>query len=187
MKNPNPQGKGLSPILDGLNGARARITLPPKQLEQVCSELFTSLFVLKARFDFRPVAGQSYWLYFTDKQYKLFSTAPYEWASGQPGIFIGECILREDVTWTIKLDEAILEEEWFVGYVQAEQQKVRDALFDADQLQQAMPVYLEELPYYSRLLAYGAGTSLKESMNKAGIDVLNYEQANALLTDDKNK
>ena len=50
-----------------------------------------------------------------------------------------------------------------------------------------MPVYLDELPYYSRLLAYGAGTSLKESMHKAGIDVLNYEQANKMLSDETSK
>ncbi len=183
MKNPNPQGKGLSTVLDGLHKARAQVALPAKQLEQVCSELFTSLFVLKSRFDFRPVVGHSYWLYFTDEKYKLFSTAPHEWACGQPGKFIGECVLREDVTWTIKLNEEISDEDWFMEYVQAERQKLQEALLDADQLQQAMPFYLVELPYYSRLLAYGTGASLKESMRKAGIDALPYEQAMALLTD----
>lgn len=181
-KNPNPQGKGLSPILAGLSGSRANAPLPPKQIDQVSSELFTSLFVLNARFEFRPVAGQSYWLYFTDDKFKLFSTAPGDWATGQPGQLVGECVLQPDVTWTININAEIAHETWFTDYVEEQRQLVEQTLNEAETLEDAMPYYLQKLPYYSRLLAYGVGTSLKESMTHAGINALGYEEAKGLLT-----
>ena len=103
QKKPNPQGKGLSTVLDALVDSQVKTSLPPKNIDQVSSELFTSLFVLNTNFEFRPVAGNSYWLYHTNDKFKLFSTAPNAWACGQPGIFIGECVLQNDVTWTIQL------------------------------------------------------------------------------------
>lgn len=181
-KNPNPQGKGLAPVLDGLSRSRASAVLPPKQIDQVSSELFTSLFVLNARFEFRPVAGQSYWLYFTDDKFKLFSTAPEDWATGQPGQFVGECVLQPDVTWTININETIAGETWFTDYVEEQRQRVEQTLNEAETLEDAMPYYLQKLPYYSRLLAYGVGISLKESMTRAGINTLGYEEAQGLLT-----
>ena len=59
MKRPNPQGKGLVPILDSLVQSRASISVPPKHIEQITSELFTSLFVLHSQFQFKPVIGRS--------------------------------------------------------------------------------------------------------------------------------
>lgn len=181
-KNPNPQGKGLSPILDGLSRSRAKAPLPPKQIDQVSSELFTSLFVLNASFKFRPVAGQSYWLYFSDGKFKLFGVAPDDWATGQPGQFVGECVLQPDVTWTININEEIADETWFTDYVEEQRQLVEHTLNEAATLEDAMPYYLQKLPYYSRLLAYGVGTSLKESMTRSGINTLGYEEAKGLLT-----
>ena len=181
-KNPNPQGKGLSTVLDGLTRSRARVSLPPKQLDQVSSELFTSLFVLHARFDFRPVVGKPYWLYYMDAEFRLFSTAPQQWATGRPGKYIGECVLQEDVTWTINLDEQVASEDWFINLVESQRQGIEKSLQEAEHLEDAMPYYLGKLPYYSRLLAYGVGTSLKASMQRAGISQLGYQEAKGLLT-----
>lgn len=61
--NPNPQGKGLVPVLQGIERHRLSDRLPPKQIDQIQIELFTSLFVLHRDFNFNPVPHQSYWLY----------------------------------------------------------------------------------------------------------------------------
>jgi hypothetical protein len=44
-----------------------------------------------------------------------------------------------------------------------------------------MPVYLEALPYYSRVLASALAYSLKQSMQKSGILGLSFRQAEQRL------
>ncbi len=181
QKTPNPQGKGLSTILDELNRSQSKQSLPPKNIDQVSSELFTSLFVLNTNFQFRPVAGKSYWLYYTSDKFKLFMMAPDDWACGHPGIFIGECLLQDDITWTINLDEKIANEGWFIKHIEEQRDRVQHSLEDSASLEEAMPYYVSGMSYYSRLLAYGLGTSLKVSMQRAGINALAYEEAKGLL------
>jgi len=147
--------------------------------------LFTSLFVLSARFDFRPVRGKSYWLYEKESKFRLFTIAPTHWSGKAPGRYIGECILQDDMTWTIDLDESLSEASWFNELLEQERQKVNISLQQSSTLEDAMPVYLDKLPYYRRLLAYGLGLSLKTSMEKAGIKQLAYKEAATLLMYDK--
>ena len=61
-KQANPQGKGLVPILESLEESRALISVAPKHISQISSELFTSLFVLHSHFQVKPVVGKSHWL-----------------------------------------------------------------------------------------------------------------------------
>lgn len=181
QKNPNPQGKGLSTVLDALTNSQAKASLPPKNIDQISSELFTSLFVLNTNFEFRPVAGNSYWLYYTKNKFKLYSTAPNEWACGQPGIFVGECTLQNDVTWTVYLDDQIKSQEWFITHIETQKAQLQNTFEDSITLEEAMPYYVKQMSYYSRLLTYGLSTSLKTSMQKAGINTLAYNQAKGLL------
>lgn len=180
-KNPNPQGKGLSPVLEGLMQSRARIPLPPKQIDQIAGELFTSLFVLNSSFSFRPVVGRSYWLYRVDGSFRLYLLSPSDWSAGYPGRFIGECVLQDDITWTLTLDEAAANDESLLQYLERERRRLEVSLQQTDSLQEAMPVYVESLPFYSRLLAYGLGSSLRVSMQAAGISTLGYDEARGLL------
>jgi len=182
QNKPNPQGKGLSTVLDALVDNQAKSSLSPKNIDQVSSELFTSLFVLNTNFEFRPVVGNSYWLYHTRNKFKLFSTAPNDWACGQPGIFIGECILQNDITWTIQLNQEISQQEWFISYMEEQKNKLQESLENSSSLEEAMPYYVKQMSYYSRLLAYGLGTSLNTSMQKSGINTLHYDQAKILLS-----
>ena len=184
QKKSNPQGKGLSTVLDALIDSQVKASLPPKDIDQVSSELFTSLFVLNTNFEFRPVAGNSYWLYHTNDIFKLFSTSPSAWACGQPGIFIGECVLQNDVTWTIQINEEVSQQEWFIRYMEKQKNYLQKSLGDSNTLEEAMPYYVKKMSYYSRLLAYGLGTSLNISMQKSGINMLHYDQAKTLLNFD---
>ena len=187
QKKPNPQGKGLSTVLDALVDSQVKTSLPPKNIEQVSSELFTSLFVLNTNFEFRPVAGNSYWLYHTNDKFKLFSTSPNDWACGQPGIFIGECVLQNDVTWTIQINQDVSQQEWFISYLHQQKIHLEESLENSISLEEAMPFYVKKMSYYSRLLAYGLGTSLNTSMQKSGINALHYDQAKMLLSYDSKK
>jgi hypothetical protein len=183
-KNPNPQGKGLSPVLEGLSQSRPRIVVPPKQIDQISSELFTSLFVLKSKFQFRPVAGKPYWLYRIEDEFKLLMTPPGQWSSGHPGQYIGECVLQEDATWTLTLDEQAAEDASLLDLIEEERRRLEQSLEEADNVEDAMPRYIASMPFYCRLLAYGLGSSLRQSMRASGINALSYEEAKGLLTHD---
>lgn len=67
LNKPNPQGKGLVPVLESLVQSRALISVVAKHINQISSELFTSMFVLHSQFQFKPVMGKQYWLYQRDK------------------------------------------------------------------------------------------------------------------------
>ena len=180
--NPNPQGKGLVPVLEGL--ARHRITrlLPPKQIDQVEMELFTSLFVLSSDFKFNPVPGQCYHLYQCEGRFRLMMVGPDEWHTPFRGRYIGECELHEDRTWSLALDAAITQDQAFMERIEEERAKLHRSLEEAETVEQALPVYEERLGFYGRVLAFTLGKSLDASMGMAGIRGLSYSEARGLLT-----
>jgi hypothetical protein len=104
-RQPNPQGKGLTPVLDSLTRSRAQRALPAKRVDQISSELFTSLFVLHSDFSFKPVPGRRYCLYRKADRFRLSLIAPQEWGDARFGQYIGECVLQPDLTWTLRFDE----------------------------------------------------------------------------------
>jgi len=183
--NPNPQGKGLVPILQGLDTHRLDRLLPPKKIDQVQMELFTSMFVLKSDIRFNPVADRPYYLYQTDGRYKLLMVGPQEWCSPYRGRFIGECILHRDRTWSMALDPAMSHDREFMARIEQEQDNLQQILEQAQCLEDILPVFEESLGYNSRILAYILGKSLGLSMEMSGIRELNYQEAKGLLQHDK--
>lgn len=181
QNNPNPQGKGISPVLQDLALSRSTIPLPPKHIDQVSSELFTSLFVLNSEFNFRPVVGRSYWLYRLEERFKLLLLGPDDWTVGHPGTFIAECVLREDVTWTLSLDESAARDERLLQLVEKQRRQLQADLERAVSLEEAMPAYIPSLAFYQRLLAFGLGGSLRASLRAAGIHTLTCNEARGLL------
>jgi len=181
QNDPNPQGKGISSVLQDLARSRPEIPLPPKQIDQVSSELFTSLFVLNSDFIFRPVTGRSYWLYRLDGKFKLLLLSPADWSAGHPGQFIAECILREDVTWTLTLDAEASRDAGLLQHINNERQRLQAELEQAGSLEEAMPAYIPSLAFYRRLLAFGLGSSLRASLRAAGINALAWNEAKGLL------
>jgi len=180
-KRPNPQGKGLVPVLDSLTESRATIPVPPKQIDQISSELFTSLFVLHSRFQFKPVVGNSYYLYWRNNDFHLSLITPKEWGDSGYGQFVGECVLHEDVTWTLTLHASAAQNVEIMQLIERRRQEFQQALSRADTVDDVLPVYLESLPFYQRVLASALAGSLKVSMQKSGIQGLSYRQAKGLL------
>lgn len=167
-KNPNPQGKGVVPILadwQAFHHDRAAPKAPP----QLLLDWFVSALVLSARFSFRPVPGQRYFLFLREQQWQLSLISPDEWGERIPGACLGECLLRRDMTWTITPDERLTEDPALQSAIAAALEGFMAELGgDADAAAQ-MPGYRRELPYYARLLATGLGASLRESLAVAGL------------------
>lgn len=185
MKQPNPQGKGLVPVLDSLAESRPLIAVAPKQINQICTELFTSLFVLHSHFQFKPVVGKSYWLYQrhhklqnkSGYEFQLSLISPEEWGGDSFGLFVGECVLQQDITWSLMLDSAAANDVVLMALIDTKRREFETALNSVESVEDALPFYLEGLPFYQRVFASALANSLKTSMKKSGIQGLNYRQA----------
>jgi len=180
-KTPNPQGKGLAPVLENLVACRPRVAVPAKRIEQITRELFTSLFVLESEFRFRPVMGRRYWLYRRGERFRLSLVSPQECAGG--GLFgrvVGACQLQPDLTWTLELDQAAEADSELLAYIARRRQALEEALQAADTVADVLPVYEARLPFYQRVFAAGLAGSLATSLQRGGLAGLGYRQVLAL-------
>jgi hypothetical protein len=173
----NPQGKGLVPVLQGLEQLVPRVRLQPKQIDQIEMELFTSLFVLQSELKFAPVPDQSYWMYHTDSGYRLLMVGPDEWHRPYPGRCIGECILQQDRTWTLLLQAELALDKAFLDQIAALHSKLQQRLTRSARVEEVLPAFEASLGYHGRVLAFLLGKSLLASMQLAGIHSLDYQGA----------
>jgi hypothetical protein len=181
-KNPNPQGKGLAPVLESLAESRAMIPAVAKQINQISSELFTSMFVLHSQFQFKPVVGKSYWLYQRENQFQLSLISPQEWGNDAFGLFVGECILQPDITWSLSLDDAAAKNEALMAYIKDKKTEFEQAMQSVESVDSVLPFYLEGFPFYQRIFASALANSLKQSMILSGIQGLSYSEAQKCLS-----
>lgn len=179
---PNPQGKGLVPVLDSLAASRVVISVPPKHIDQISAELFTSLFVLNSAFQFKPLVGRTYWLYRKNKSFRLSLISPQEWGGEQFGQFVGECELHADITWSLKLDDTAARNMELTSFIEKKRNEFEDKLRNAETLDSVLPVFDASLPFYQRVFASALAHSLGVSMQKSGIKELMYDQAKGLLS-----
>ncbi|HLS29214.1 MAG TPA: DUF2452 domain-containing protein [Opitutales bacterium] len=180
QRNPNPQGKGLVPILATLAEGRAAIAdVPPKRIEQVSTELFTSLFVLESDFKFKPTAGQAYWLYRKEGRFWLSQISPEEWSGNLAGQFVGKCFLEEDLTWTLDLSDEAGEDAELMKLIEERHRALEKEIRNAKTLEEILPRFNESLAFYQRAFSYALAHSLRASLTKSGILSLNYDDAQA--------
>lgn len=182
IKNPNPQGKGLVPVLESLAQSQALVRAVPKQINQISSELFTSLFVLHSQFQFKPIVGKSYWLYWRDKKFQLSLISPQEWGESPLGMYVGECVMQSDITWSLSLDEMAAQNDTLMLQIKSKQAEFEQALKNAETVDNVLPFYLAGLPFYQRVFASALANSLKSSMVLSGIQGLSYSEAQKCLS-----
>lgn len=166
--------------MDSIAASRPLVNVPPKHIEQISSELFTSLFVLNSRFQFKPVVGKPYWLYRSGQVFKLSLISPTEWRGGF-GQYVGECQLQRDITWTLRLDDEAAQDTELMQLIADKRAEFEANLQAADTLDRVLPVFEASLPFYQRVFASALAHSLGISMQKSGINRLPYQQAQQLL------
>lgn len=186
-RNPNPQGKGLVPVLQGIQQQTARLAVPPKPVTQIEMELFTSLFVLQSEIRFSPVIGKSYWLYQHADGYRLSLVGPEEWHRVMEHRCIGRCILQTDRTWTLELDAEVAADEAFMALIERQRAALHAALERAEKIEDVLPEYVASLGYHARITAFILGKSLRSSMQLAGIAALPYHEAAGLIAASQNE
>lgn len=182
QKTPNPQGKGLVPVLSAFAEVSGNgLHVPPKHVEQISGELFTSLFVLESDFSFKPIRRRVYWLYRYGERFALSLLSPQQWQAATYDQVIGQCELHNDLTWTLELSDEAVEDAVLMQQIADKRAAFERDLQDADTLDAMLPVYQQSLPFYARVLASALASSLGNSMQQSGIRGLNYEQAKGLL------
>jgi len=168
-KNPNPQGKGMVPVL------RDWATMQPTLAGPKCPAAFLrdyclSSLVLHASFAFKPVIGKTYFLYASGEGWSLSLIAPQEWGQRKVGQFVARCRLRPDMTWDMDASQleahspALARAQAFIrGFV--------DTFAKHHSVSTHLPFYRASLPYYQRLLATALASSLHRSLPHTGDDV----------------
>ena len=163
MKSPNPQGKGLVPLLDvwhQTQPAELRTSTP----REVLSSYITGLLVLSAKFHFLPVPGHHYHLYWRSNEWQLSMISPSEWGSRLCMEHVGRCTLNADRTWTLFPDPGASFSSALVAALDLFQQGFIDMLDTDRPLSERLPYYVQSLPYYPRLLASALAKSLEYSI-----------------------
>jgi hypothetical protein len=162
VKNPNPQGKGLVPVLRDWQAMVPAVS-GPKAAGEFLRDYCLSSLVLAAEFRFKPVVGKPYYLYATTTDWRLSMVAPHEWTGAGIGEYFARCTLRADMTWAVAPAEGLAEDAPAVRNALAFVEAFIDTLNDQERVGDNLPVYVRELPYYRRLLASALAASLKHS------------------------
>ncbi|WOJ93831.1 DUF2452 domain-containing protein [Congregibacter variabilis] len=165
-KNPNPQGKGLVPVLAHWGETRPS-TINAKAPAELLFDWFASVLVLSAKFQFKPAVGSIYYLYTRGGDWQLSLVGPGEWGDRDVGDCLGTCELRQDMTWSIAADEGMAEKPKLQESLAELVDAFMTSLQSDDALDDHLPGYRRELPYYQRMLATGLGASLRGSATAA--------------------
>jgi hypothetical protein len=166
-KNPNPQGKGLVPVLDAWESVQPE-GVAPKSAPRLLADYLVSLLVLSAEFSFKPVPGNPYYLYWQEGQWQLSMISPQEWGHRQPGECLGECMLGFDMTWHLVPEPGQAISAGLQDEIKRFTALFGEQLASTELLEDTLPFYVRQLPFYRRLLATGLAASLQGSIRSGG-------------------
>lgn len=167
IPDPNPQGKGLVPIMQDLHALRPAGSRA-KRAAQILADYFTSMLVLSAQFKFRPVVGQEYFLYWWEGQWSLSLIAPERWSEARRDAYVGRCEVHDDMTWSIDPASDLAERATVMRALATFHDGFVRSLDREETLEAGLPRYVASAPYYQRLLASALSRSLTESMALGG-------------------
>ena len=164
--NPNPQGKGVVPILRDWSMLQPTVA-GPKGAAEFLRDYAVSSLILTAKFGFKPVVGNTYFLYTGEKGWTLSLISPSEWGRNSPGEFLARCRLRVDMTWEMIIEE-LGEDSDALATARAFIEGFVDILSEQDSISMHLPFYESHLPYYQRMLGTALASSLKTSLPASG-------------------
>lgn len=163
----NPQGKGHVGLLLDWDNTRP-IGAQAKSSGQLLADYFTSMLVLSSSFKFKPVVGQTYYLYWIKSQWSLSLVSPSEWSDERREAYVGQCELHDDMTWTMNPSEDLSNRQAVLEAMADFHDAFVEKMDSDEPLEQTLPVYVAKLPYYQRLYASALTRSLRFSMTVGG-------------------
>ena len=167
-ENPNPQGKANLVLLNDLQALR-HAKVPAKTLRHVMVDYLTGLLVLSAEFNFRPVPGQIYHLYFRHGRWQLSLISPDEWRDSRRDTCVAQCELRHDATWAVLPVTGLEERDDVVNGLETLWRDFQARVISTPTVADGLPHHETTLPYYRRVLASGLARSLQRSLERLGL------------------
>mgnify|MGYP000698785646 CR=1 FL=1 len=187
---PNPQGKGQIGFLRDWDYSCPH-NVVTKPAPQLLADYFTSLLVLSASFRFKPAFETDYYLYLEDEAWTLSLISPTEWKTEEKNsAFVGRCVLHQDATWSITPSDNVQHRGPVSTALAGFYARFVEKLSTANPLEDELPVYVAELPYFQRLFAAALSRSLKQSMRQGArtgiastrwLDEIPYDPSQILL------
>ncbi|MEP5566847.1 MAG: DUF2452 domain-containing protein [Halioglobus sp.] len=178
--NPNPQGKAALPLLSDLQAWRSSpktlANHPRRTPRAVVVDYLSALLVLSAEFNFRPVLGKQYHLYFRHDQWQLSLVGPSEWRPSRAESYVAACSLKPDASWQISPATGLEQRPDLLSALASFEQHFRERVQSAPTLSDGLPHYEAQLPYYRRVLASGLASSLQGSLVQLGLESASSEQ-----------
>ena len=181
----NPQGKGLTPVLQDWRSFRPR-KVERKQPRRLFADYFTSLLVLSAEFRFKPVVGQRYHLYLKQGSWRLSLIEPQRWGE-VAGDYLGHCELHGDMTWSLQPVAGLGDNDALCNALQQFREQVMDQLDSDTPLGQQLPDYVADLPFYRRLAASGLAASVRLATSGTNLLAQSGRQWLAQLPEDQGR
>lgn len=129
-----------------------------------------SSLILTAKFGFKPVVGNTYFLYATEQGWTLSLIAPEEWGQSSPGEYLASCRLRVDMTWEMSVS-TLGEDSSALTRARNFIQGFMGVLAEEELISTTLPYYQSQLPYYQRMLGTALASSLKKSLPASGDSV----------------
>ncbi|MFK8047798.1 MAG: DUF2452 domain-containing protein [Halioglobus sp.] len=166
---PNPQGKGVVPILQDLERLQNCVA-SRKSAADFLRDYCVSSMILQATFQFQPVVGKHYFLYARDKNFALSLIAPHEWGTRQSGEFLGLCQLRSDMTWEMNTTD-LRETSMALAMARDFIKRFMRTLAEQDSIDDNLPFYVSGLPYHQRVLGTALASSLRQSMPEKAANI----------------
>ena len=165
---PNPQGKGQVGFLRDWHDSSPR-QVATKPSGRILTDYFTSLLVLSADFKFRPVFESDYYLYYVGGRWSLSLLSPSDWNTAEKDeAFVGTCTLHADATWSIAPSANLTVQGPVADAIANFYRAFAGRLNVASPLEEELPFYAGDLPYYQRLFAAALSRSLRLSLRYGG-------------------
>jgi hypothetical protein len=163
----NPDGKGANGfMLDWYLSEPRGVVAKPQN--QVLAEFFTSMLVLSAKFKYKPVVGVENYLYWVRGEWSLSLIAPGEWSEERRAGFAGACVLQHDMTWTIAPSELLGKDNDVSDAIGRFYDAFAETLDTDRTLEEILPFYVGEMPYYQRLYASALSRSVRGTVTLGG-------------------
>jgi len=123
---------------------------------------------LSAEFHFKPVPQQDYYLYWrhnsSGSPWRLSLIEPEKLGTLSFGQFVGCCHLQADMTWSISPSPQLTEQTSVLTALQEFAEQFQSANQNGNSLEQQLPFFVDELPFYRRLAATALSSSLSRSI-----------------------
>lgn len=168
-KNPNPQGKGLVPVLQEISSRQSSaFAIQSKNLASTLHDYALSRLILCADFSFKPVINTPYFLYVKNDKLKLSLISPKEWRDERFGLYICRCTLEDSMLWRVadNNDDPRVAQHFLSAFDSLKDSLLSD-LFQEDPLNSTLPYFDERLPFHRRVLANALATHLSRTIPSA--------------------